>query len=323
MGFPWFKNTITKTRDSICCFKINSKTYFDMKFLKLNDGRIILYNEENNIQIYRISNNIFSLELKFEIERGIENKGPYIIYEIDKNIILLGATDLFLIDLKRNLKLLQKININNIYKDFHILKLSNGLIIIFFSKKIIIFNYDKKEKKLIKKDEFDIQDLSVKELSEINNENIIIYNNSLIYILNLKTKEIKKMKINKHYSFKIKSLLENYCLISYLNGTEEGMHGYLDIYKIDLEEIKLLQTIDLDYPYLINQFIKLNENKLIALDIKNNIYEFNIADNFHISLIDIFNINDDDTERINIYKYNENKIIAISINNIIKIWEFD
>ena len=74
------------------------------------------------------------------------------------------------------------------------MNLSSGLIVIHFSKKIIIFNYDKKIKKLIKKDEFNIQDLSVKELSEINNENFLICTNSFVYILNLKTKEIKEIK---------------------------------------------------------------------------------------------------------------------------------
>ena len=130
------------------------------------------------------------------------------------------------------------------------------------------------------------------------------------------------MKVNKNYMYKIKSLIENYYLISYLKQ-DEKMHGYLDIYKIDSEEIKLLQTINLYYPYLIKQFIKLNKNKLIGIDNKNNIYEFNIEDNFHISLKDIFKGDDDDTININIYKYNDNKIIAISPYNFIKIWEFD
>ena len=330
MGFPWFRNTITKTRESICCFKTN---YFNMAFLKLNDGRIILCHEEKSIKIYRILNNKISLELVFNIDYWIENKGPYIIYKIDKDILLIGTSDLILIDLKRNIKILQKININNKDKDYHILKLSSGLIAIHFSKKIIIFNYDKKLKNLIKKDEFDMQDLSVKEISEINNENILISAKYYyIYILNLKTKEIKEIKeikdmpINKNCIIYRKNILtENYCFIYYLSKVGEKHIGYLDIYRIDLEEIKLLQTINLGYPYIIKQIIKLNGNKLIGNDIKGNIYEFNIDDNFHISLKDIFKGSDEglNEENINIYKYNDNKIIAFCRDSIIKIWEFD
>jgi len=333
MGFPWFRNTITKTRESICCFKTND---FNMTFLKLNDGRIILYHEEKSIKIYSILNNKISLELVFNIDYGIGNKGPYIIYKIDKDIVLIGTSDLILIDLKRNIKILQKININNKDKDYHILKLSSGLIAIHFSKKIIIFNYDKKIKNLIKKDEFDMQDLSVKEISEINNENILISANSFSnpfcnffsYILNLKTKEIKEiknMKINNTCIYRKNILIENYNFIYYLSRVGEKHIGYLDIYRIDLEEIKLLQTISLGYPYIIKQIIKLNGNKLIGNDIKGNIYEFNIDDNFHISLKDIFKGSDEglNEENINIYKYNDNKIIAFCRDSIIKIWEFD
>lgn len=313
--------------------KLIIKLIFKTKFLKLNDGRIILYHEEKSIKIYSILNNKISLELVFNIDYGIGNKGPYIIYKIDKDILLIGTSDLILIDLKRNIKILQKININNKDKDYHILKLSSGLIAIHFSKKIIIFNYDKKIKNLIKKDEFDMQDLSVKEISEINNENILIcaksfsnpFSNFFSCILNLKAKEIKEikiMKINKNCIYKKNILIENYLFIYYLDEKEKS---YLDIYRIDLEEIKLLQTINLGHPYIIKQIIKLNGNKLIGNDIKGNIYEFNIDDNFHISLKDIFKgsdegLNEDD---INIYKYNDNKIIAFNNGNIIKIWEFD
>ena len=211
MGFPWFRNRITKTRESICCFKIKGR--IDLKFLLLNDGRIILYNEET-IKIYRILNNSISLELKFNLDYGKGKKGPYIIYEIEKNIILIGSSDLILIDLKRNLKILQKININNTSKNYNILKLSNGLIAIYFSEGIKIFDYDKKEKKIIKKYEIDIPYLSVKELYEINSENIIIYSNSdsFVYILNLKTKKIKNMEINtnKKYFYRKSLLIENF-----------------------------------------------------------------------------------------------------------------
>jgi len=334
MGFPWFRNTITKTRESICNFKINNKIHFEMKFLKLNDGRIILYNEKTAIKIYRILNNKISLELVFNIDYGNENKGPYIIYKIDKDIVLIGTSDLILIDLKRNIKILQKININNTHKDYHILKLSSGLIAIHFSNKIIIFNYDKKIKKLVKKDELDIQDLSelsVKELSEINNENILVSSGSFAYILNLKTKEIKEIKnmeINKNCInciYRKIILIENYRFIYYLNKVGEKYIGYLDIYRIDLEGIKFLQTINLNHPYIMKQIIKLNGNKLIGNDDKGNIYEFNIDDNFHISLKDIFKGSDEGKveDDINIYKYSENKIISFGSGSIIKILEFD
>ena len=211
------------------------------------------------------------------------------------------------------------------------MKLSSGFIDIHFSNKIIIFNYDKKIKKLVKKDEVDIQDLSelsVKELSEINNENILISSGSFAYILNLKTKEIKEIKnmeINKNYInciYRKIILIENYLFFYYLNKVEVS---YLDIYRIDLEGIKLLQTINLNHPYIMKQIIKLNENKLIGNDIKGNIYEFNINDNFHISLKDIFKGSDEGEaeDNINIYKYKDNKIIAFGSGSIIKIWEFD
>ena len=61
MGVPWFRNKITKTRDSICSFKINDKKdYFGWNILKLEDERLILYSKyEKDIKIYRIVNNNF------------------------------------------------------------------------------------------------------------------------------------------------------------------------------------------------------------------------------------------------------------------------
>lgn len=291
--------------------------------MKLSDSRIILYNQKKIILIYRISNNNISLELELNLDYGIENGYNYIVYEIDKDILLIGEIDLFLIDLKRNIKMLQRVNINNKdKKDYHILKSSNGLLIIHFSEKIIIFDYNKNEKKLIKKDEFDIPNISVEGLSELNNENIIIGCNSCVYILNLKRKEINNLKITNKGLGRTNNLIDNYYLISYLNSADEKI--YLDIYKIDLKEIKLIQTINLGHPYLIKQFIKLNDNKLIGNDIKGNIYEFNIEDYFHISLKDILKGSDEGhvEDDINIYKYDDNKIIIISYD-FIKIWEFD
>ena len=273
MGVPWFRNKITKTRDSICSFKINDKKDdYECNILKLEDERIILYSKyEKYIKLYRIVNNNFILDLKLNFDYGPQNGGPKFIYEIDKDIILLGVPDLILIDLKKNIRCLQRININNLksdyYKDYHYLKLSNGLIIINFSNNIMIFNYDKKNKKLIKKDEFIHSE--IKDISIINNENILISDSTSVYKLNLNKKEIRKMRIDKDYSRRRYSILDNYYFVSYINKVKEKYKGNLDIYKIDLEEIeeiKLIQTIIFDYPYLILRFIKLNEKTLIAQD---------------------------------------------------------
>jgi len=320
-------NTITKTRDHL--FSIRPYHYISPKEIQvylLNDGRIICFhNLEKEINIYKIINNSFTLDLTFSIEFGEENKdrGPCIMYELEDGIILFGAyRELNLIDLKNTQEILQKVNLDYNQYMYNILKLSNELLAINNVGKIYFFSYDKKNKKLEKKDELRIcRDMY--EIKEISDGYILICTGNMVFRYNINNKEIKEIILDKKYQDCLLKVIDNYLFVSYREDDNNNItKSYIDIYKINLEDkFQIHQKLNFDYPFWITKFLKLNDNKLIAGDNEGNFYEFKIEEDFHLTNLDIFKAHDYGITYL--CKFTDNKIISTSKEGIIKLWEFN
>ena len=322
------KNTVTKTRDCLTSFRFDHiYRQYNIKIYLLKDGRIICFDYlYKDIRIYKIIDNNLSLDSKFCIEYDGDKKdrGPCIMNEIEDNILLFGAyKEINLIE-KTNFDFLQKIKMNyNSYIN-NILKLSNGLIAVNNLNKITFYIYDKNDMKLEKKDEFTpLRD--VYEMIEVSNGNLLLCSSN-ITIYNINSKEDKEIElINKDkYEKGLTHVVDNYLFISYfVKDNNDNFKNYLDIFEINLDNFKLElhQSLIIDYPYNLIKSIKLNAHKLISIDNMGNIYEFNISDNFKISLTDVFKAHE--KQITSLCKITDNKIITSSQEGTIKLWEFN
>ena len=92
---------------------------------------------------------------------------------------------------------------------------------------------------------------------------------------------------------------------------------FVDVY--DINKLFLKQTLEVKYS--LTQFIKLNDNLLIASDVHGNIHELNIDNNYELSVKDIFKAHE--CKISHICKFDDNKALSIGYDGIIKLWEFN
>ena len=109
---------------------------------------------------------------------------------------------------------------------------------------------------------------------------------------------------------------DKYILISRINQQYEGKN-FVDVY--DIKKMNLMQTFETKYQLF--EFIKLNDNLIIASDICGNIHELNIDENDKLSLRDIFRASDYKITKI--IKFDNNKILSIDQDGDVKLWEFN
>ena len=288
------------------------RTYFrGIQILK--DGRIIWYDYNEEIKIYKYIDKKFILDFEFVIENE-DKVSSTSLYEIEENIILIGSyKNLFLYDIRnKEAKLLQKIE--NDYMNYfsQIIELSNGLIATHNSHNIIFYIYDRENKKLEKKDE--IISLNLSKIFETKNGDIIAFSGREIIVYG-KDKSIHS-KMNPNIDFPHFNFLEGkYMLISYKK--ENLNEFYVDVY--DINKFILKQTLEVKYN--LSKFIKLNDNLLIADDYYGNIHELNIDNNYELSVKDIFKAHECPISQM--CKFEDNKILSISQDGNVKLWEFN
>ena len=109
---------------------------------------------------------------------------------------------------------------------------------------------------------------------------------------------------------------DKYILISRINQQYEGKN-FVDVY--DIKKMILMQTFETKYQLF--EFIKLNDNLIIASDVFGNIHELNIDENDKLSLRDIFRASDYKITKI--IKFDNNKILSIDQDGDVKLWEFN
>ena len=146
---PKQPNVITKKRDYLSCIKNCFLNYHAAirDAIRLKDGRNLCFDSHynsptNDIKIYSLIKNKFSLELKISVANQF-----VIVNEIDNNIILLaGQLNILLLDIKTG-KIIQIIPLK---VDFVTAakKLSNGLIEINSHNETLFYKYDKINKKI-------------------------------------------------------------------------------------------------------------------------------------------------------------------------------
>ncbi len=278
-------NTAEKEKEFLACIdNVYDQSWNNRGIQLLKDGRIICYDEMKKIKIYKYIDKKFMLDLEFEIE-GI--RSVTCLYEVEENIIILGSyMKLFLYDIRNNeAKLLQKFEYDNMSVFDQIIKLSNGLIAAAFFNVIIFYKYDEENKKLEKKDEIKTRG-SIKKIYETKNGNLISF----------ETDEIISFGKDKRIQFKMTTtnlihyydvIDDKYILISRINQQYEGKN-FVDVY--DIKKMILMQTFETKYQLF--EFIKLNDNLIIASDVFGNIHELNIDENDKLSLRDIFRASD-------------------------------
>ena len=278
----------------------------------LKDKRIICY-DFDKIKIYKYIDKKFILDFKFNLEN--EDIHASSLYEIEENILLIGCHQkILLYDIRNNaVKLLQKIEVNQQNYFTQIIELSNGLIAALNRLEIIFYIYDRENKKLEKKDEIKFSGNDSSKIFETKNGNIISFSSEIVVYG--KDKSIQtKMKLDKKYmTFDV--LDGKYILISYENDSHEKY--FVDVY--DINKLFLKQTLEVKYS--LTQFIKLNDNLLIASDVHGNIHELNIDNNYELSVKDIFKAHE--CKISHICKFDDNKALSIGYDGIIKLWEFN
>ena len=308
-------NTAEKAKEFLACIDnvyVATRTYYrGIQILK--DGRFICYDQIGKIKIYKYIDKKFMLDFEFKIDD--ENHSATCLYEVEENIIIFGSyMKLFLYDIRNNeAKLLQKLESESNY--FQIIKLSNGLIACNVYIAIIFYKYDEENKKLEKKDEIKTGSI-VKKIYETKNGNIIsfIVNEIIVYG---KDKSIQFKITNDNFYHCYEVIDDKYILISYKNEQYGRGKSFVDVY--DLKKLILMQTFETKYQ--LDQFIKLNDNLIIASDICGNIHELNIDENGKLSVRDIFRANDYKITKIT--KFDNNKILSIGQDGNVKLWEFN
>ena len=283
----------------------------------LKDGRIICYCYSVKIYKYIDKNFILDFEFGFEPPIGFEppeSSSIGSICEIEDNIILIGCNmKLYLYDIW-NKKFLQKISFTNTLVYFtQCIRLSNGLIATSNRLEIIFYKYDDKLKKLLKVDE--IKNLrGDSKIFEIENGNIISYYDNELIIYNQNRSIQTKIIIDNHY-VGCSVLDGEYLLISHNDGSY--LNSFVDVYSI--KKFKLLQTLGVKYK--LKDFVKLNNNLLVASDENGNIQEFSIDENHKLSAKDIFRAHE--WIITGMCKFDDNKLLSISFDGKAKLWEFN
>ena len=214
------------------------------------------------------------------------------------------------------LNFFKKQNIIQFFSFVQIIKLSNGLIAGIISDSIIFYKYDEKNKKLEKKDEIKTGNNNVDKIYETKNGNIISFtaNETIVYG---KDKSIQFKMTSPNFCHRYEVIDDKYILISYTTKDYRGGKSFVDVY--DLKNLILMQTFETKYQ--LGQFIKLNDNLIIASDICGNIHELNIDENGKLSVRDIFRAGDHAITKI--LKFDNNKILSIDVNGKVKLWEFN
>ena len=92
---------------------------------------------------------------------------------------------------------------------------------------------------------------------------------------------------------------------------------YIDFY--DIKKWIIIQTLEVKYKLF--QFLKLNDNLLIASDTLGNIHELNLDNNYKLSVKDIFLAHESPIPQI--CKFDDNKILSISHDGMVKLWELN
>ena len=308
-------NTAEKEKEFLACIdNVYDQSLRDNRGIQLlKDGRIICYDEMKKIKIYKYIDKKFMLDLEFEIE-GI--RSVTCLYEVEENIIILGSyMKLFLYDIRNNeAKLLQKFEYDNMSVFDQIIKLSNGLIAAAFFNVIIFYKYDEENKKLEKKDEIKTRG-SIKKIYETKNGNLISFEtDEIISFGKDKSIQFKMTTTNLIHFYDV--IDDKYILISRINQQYEGKN-FVDVY--DIKKMILMQTFETKYQLF--EFIKLNDNLIIASDVFGNIHELNIDENDKLSLRDIFRASDYKITKI--IKFDNNKILSIDQDGDVKLWEFN
>ena len=309
-------NTAEKEKEFLACidnvYGQVRRLYRGIEILK--DGRIICYDGLEKIKIYKYIDKKFMLDLEFEIEDGI--RSVTCLYEVEENIIILGSyMKLFLYDIRNNeAKLLQKFEYDNMSVFDQIIKLSNGLIAAAFFNVIIFYKYDEENKKLEKKDEIKTRG-SIKKIYETKNGNLISFEtDEIISFGKDKSIQFKMTTTNLIHYYDV--IDDKYILISRINQQYEGKN-FVDVY--DIKKMILMQTFETKYQLF--EFIKLNDNLIIASDVFGNIHELNIDENDKLSLRDIFRASDYKITKI--IKFDNNKILSIDQDGDVKLWEIN
>ena len=307
-------NTAEKEKEFLACIdNVYDQSWNNRGIQLLKDGRIICYDEKKKIKIYKYIDKKFMLDLEFEIE-GI--RSVTCLYEVEENIIILGSyMKLFLYDIRNNeAKLLQKFEYDNMSVFDQIIKLSNGLIAAAFFNVIIFYKYDEENKKLEKKDEIKTRG-SIYKIYETKNGNLISFEtDEIISFGKDKSIQFKMTTTNLIHFYDV--IDDKYILISRINQQYEGKN-FVDVY--DIKKMILMQTFETKYQLF--EFIKLNDNLIIASDVFGNIHELNIDENDKLSLRDIFRASDYKITKI--IKFDNNKILSIDQDGDVKLWEFN
>ena len=307
-------NTAEKEKEFLACIdNVYDQSWNNRGIQLLKDGRIICYDEMKKIKIYKYIDKKFMLDLEFEIE-GI--RSVTCLYEVEENIIILGSyMKLFLYDIRNNeAKLLQKFEYDNMSVFDQIIKLSNGLIAAAFFNVIIFYKYDEENKKLEKKDEIKTRG-SIYKIYETKNGNLISFEtDEIISFGKDKSIQFKMTTTNLIHFYDV--IDDKYILISRINQQYEGKN-FVDVY--DIKKMILMQTFETKYQLF--EFIKLNDNLIIASDVFGNIHELNIDENDKLSLRDIFRASDYKITKI--IKFDNNKILSIDQDGDVKLWEFN
>ena len=307
-------NTAEKEKEFLACIdNVYDQSWNNRGIQLLKDGRIICYDEMKKIKIYKYIDKKFMLDLEFEIE-GI--RSVTCLYEVEENIIILGSyMKLFLYDIRNNeAKLLQKFEYDNMSVFDQIIKLSNGLIAAAFFNVIIFYKYDEENKKLEKKDEIKTRG-SIYKIYETKNGNLISFEtDEIISFGKDKSVQFKMTTTNLIHFYDV--IDDKYILISRINQQYEGKN-FVDVY--DIKKMILMQTFETKYQLF--EFIKLNDNLIIASDVFGNIHELNIDENDKLSLRDIFRASDYKITKI--IKFDNNKILSIDQDGDVKLWEFN
>ena len=195
-----------------------------------------------------------------------------------------------------------------------IIKLSNGLIAAAFFNVIIFYKYDEENKKLEKKDEIKTRG-SIYKIYETKNGNLISFEtDEIISFGKDKSIQFKMTTTNLIHFYDV--IDDKYILISRINQQYEGKN-FVDVY--DIKKMILMQTFETKYQLF--EFIKLNDNLIIASDVFGNIHELNIDENDKLSLRDIFRASDYKITKI--IKFDNNKILSIDQDGDVKLWEFN
>ena len=313
-------NTVTKKGNCLQC--INSVSCYPgiAHIHKLKNGYIISFDDNSKLlKFYKFINNCLSLLSNYEIEDR-----PTSIFELEENILLIGSyMKLLLFDINdlSNLKLIQTIPLSYENNVKQILQLSNGLIVTNDHFNIAFYKYDYVLKKLEKVKECNFSD-EIEVMFELDNGNLLIkkYSDLIIYYPNENiTKKIEQERIFEKENRAVYNFVDNHLIISY-NEKSNFINTNINIYNIDFYNFKLqLQHhMQIDYYYLLNNFLKLNDKILIAYDDIGNIHEFEIGVNFYLTKKDVFWAHV--TKIVSFCKQSDNLFITINDYGEIKLW---